>query len=74
MKPINEIEFEMTEAKVAQKQPGLFRLVKKWLTTNNLSFITRKDPTSLPARLRRDARMDELEIEKKKVASAPLIR
>ena len=74
MKPINVIEFEMNEAQVAQKHSGLFSLVKKCFATINQLIESRNDPTHLTARLLRDAGIDELEIERRKVARAPLIR
>ena len=73
MKPINEKEFEMREAQVAQQHLGRFSLLEKCLAAINLSFQSRNDPTRLTARIRRDAGIDELEIERRKLARAPLI-
>ena len=74
MKPINEKEFEMRESQVAQQHLGRFSLLEKCLAAINPSFEARNDPSRLTARQRRDAGIDELEIGRKKVARAPLIR
>ena len=66
MKPINEIDFERTNARAAKRQVDLFSLIKRYLATINPLFETSDDPTLLPARLRRDAGIDELKIERKR--------
>lgn len=74
LKPINEKEFEMREAQVAQQHLGRIGLLEKCLAAIIPSFQSLNDPTHLTARMRRDAGIDELEIERKKLARAPLIR
>lgn len=74
MKPINENEFEIRKAQVARKHLGLFSVLKNCSVAIYSLFQTGNDPTRLTARLRRDAGIDELEIERKRLVKAPLIR
>ena len=74
MRPIDETEFEIREALVAQKHPGLFARAENYLSALKLLLQPPSDLGHLTARLRRDAGIDELEVERKEVAGAPLIR
>ena len=74
MKPVNEKEFEIGKAQIAKMHSGPTILVKKYLTALKPLFQKRNDPSRLTARLRRDAGIDELDLERKKLARAPLIR
>ena len=74
MKPINENEFEIREPQVAGKTVGLLSALKYFSAAICTLFQTSNDATRVSARLRRDAGIDEREIEKKQLARAPLIR
>ncbi|WP_299668717.1 hypothetical protein [uncultured Ruegeria sp.] len=74
MKPIDKNEFEIHEAKVAPKHFGRFDLKTKLLGILKPSIQTGRDPVHLTRRLLRDAGIDELDIERKKLMRASLIR
>lgn len=74
MKHIDEKEFETREVQVAQNHLGVFARAEKYLTTLAQLIKPDNDLGLLSARLRRDAGIDELEIERKRVIRAPLIR
>ncbi|WP_282152786.1 hypothetical protein [Ruegeria atlantica] len=74
MKPIDKNEFEIHETKAAPKHFGRFDLMGWLLGFLKPSIQTGRDPVHLTHRLLRDAGIDELEIERKKIMSAPLIR
>lgn len=74
MKHIDEKEFEAREVQVEQNHLGLIARAVRYLAA--LTPLTKPDDDLglLSARLRRDAGIDELEIERKRVIRAPLIR
>ncbi|WP_160116407.1 hypothetical protein [Ruegeria sp. AU67] len=74
MKPIDKNEFENFAANVAPKHFGRFDLMGWLLGFLKPSIQTCRDPVHLTNRLLRDAGIDELDIERKKLRSAPLIR
>ena len=77
MKPINENEFEVYETTIIREPVGaatLTKLTKRGLTALSCIFRLGYDRGRLPARLIRDAGMDELEIERSHLAKATLIR
>lgn len=74
MKPITENEFEIREAKAVPMSPSRFSQARNYLTVLKQLFQARYNFDLLPPRLRRDAGIDELEVERRKVARAPLIR
>jgi len=74
MKPINEREFEVCEAPVIREHLRVVARAKKGVAALSGAFRIHDDPDRLPARLRRDAGIDELAIERRRVARAPLIR
>ena len=74
MKPINENEFETCYAPIVGEHIGIGWRAKMGLSALSRVFWLRYDTERLPARLRRDAGMDELDIERKRLAKAPLIR
>jgi hypothetical protein len=74
MKPINENEFEIWNAPIIGEHLGIVLRAKTGLAALGGIFRLRYDMEGLPARLRRDAGMDELDIERKRLARAPLIR
>ncbi len=77
MKPIDEIEFKVHEATIIREQVSVASftiLTKPALAVLSDIFRLRYDMSRLPARLIRDAGMDELEIERSRLAKASLIR
>ena len=74
MKPINAREFEVWKGPVIRKHLGLDIYVMRLLAAARKSFRICIDPDRLPLRLRRDAGMDELDIERKRAAKTLLIR
>ena len=74
MKPINEREFAVYEAPVTGEPLRVLARAWRRLAALGGVFRIRDDPDRLPARLRRDAGLDELEIERRCIARAPLIR
>lgn len=74
MKPINEIEFEVYEKTIIRETDGATTHMKPGLAVLSRIFRLRYDKDRLPARLIRDAGMDELEIERSRLAKATMIR
>jgi hypothetical protein len=74
MKPITNNEFEAREEQAFRVHPDLLAWAGKYLNTLKQLCQPRYDFDLLAPRLRRDAGIDELEIERRKVAKAPLIR
>lgn len=74
MKPIHEREFEIPSMPVVRKELGIHATAKRYLSALKNVFQIRDDPYRLPLRLRRDGGIDELGIERKRIAKAPLIR
>ena len=74
MKPINENEFEVYETTIIREPVGAATHMKTGLAVLSRIFRLRYDKGRLPARLIRDAGMDELEIEQSRLAKATLIR
>jgi len=74
MKPIDEREFAVCEAAFTPEHLRVVARAKKALASLSGVFRTRDDPVRLPARLRRDAGLDELDIERRRFGRAPLIR
>lgn len=74
MKAIKEQEFGSCEVPVRPKTVDLNVLANMSLKALNALFGDRDISERLPLRLRQDAGMDELDIERRRVARAPLIR
>ena len=74
MKPINEKEFTTCKASIIPEPLGVVGRAGTCLAALGRVFRQRYDTDRLPARLRRDAGMDELDIERNRLAKAPLIR
>ncbi len=74
MKPIDESEFEICEAPVVRQQTGINASARRCLATLYSVFQVRDAPERLPLWLRQDAGLDELDIERRRIARAPLIR
>jgi hypothetical protein len=74
MKPINEREFAVYETPVTGEHLRVLARATRGLAALSGVFRIRDDPDRLPARLRRDAGLDELDIERRRIATAPLIR
>jgi hypothetical protein len=74
MTAINEKEFATRKASITPEPLGIVGLAGICLAALDCVFRRRYDIDRLPARLRRDAGMDELEIERNRLAKAPLIR
>ena len=74
MKPINEQEFEICEAPSIRESVGVVARAKTGLAEISRVFRLRYDTDRLTGRLRRDAGMDELDIERNQLAKAPLFR
>jgi hypothetical protein len=74
MKPVNENKFETCNAPIIGEHLGIVWRAKAGLAAFSQLFCQRYDAHRLPARLRRDAGMDELDTERNRLAKAPLIR
>ncbi len=74
MKHVVENEFAFHDMQVAPGQIARPDRMARFLNALKPLFADRNDPTRLAVRLRRDAGFDELDIERKKLMRAPLIR
>ena len=74
MQPIKVQEFEVCETSIIRAHGGVEALAEWTVAAIKRVFRMHNDPDRLPARLRRDAGMDELAIERRRIARAPLIR
>ncbi|MCV2869682.1 hypothetical protein OEW28_13690 [Defluviimonas sp. WL0002] len=74
MKPVNLQELQICDAPFAQQKMGFVERVKASLAVINRTVRPRHGTDRLPARLRRDAGLDELELERTRMAKSPLIR
>ena len=74
MKVINRAEFEVGNAPIFRAHVGVVALTTAGLAKFRGIFRQSYETDRLPARLLRDAGIDELEIERRRLASAPLIR
>ena len=74
MKPINEREFEVIKVPEVSEFQDMKAGVKQALVTLKGFLQVRDTKERLPVRLRRDAGMDELDVECTRIAKAPLIR
>jgi hypothetical protein len=74
MKLIDEGEFQICDAPGIRENARVNALAKRVLAAFGFVFRIREDADRLSGRLRRDAGMDELVLERKRIAKAPLIR
>jgi hypothetical protein len=74
MRPIIEREFQTCEAPVIRNHLRVQNCAKRCFAAIQSIFQIRDALDRLPPRLRRDAGLDELDIERKRIARAPLIR
>lgn len=74
MKPANVGVFEVFEAPDVRADSGIGGRAKKALAAIKSFLAVRNIPDHLPARLRRDAGIDELELECRRIVRAPIIR
>lgn len=74
MKTINERGFEICQAPTIWHHLRITYHAERYLAAIKGDFQNRDAPDRLPPRLRRDARVDELDIERRRIAKAPLIR
>ena len=74
MKHADEREFDAMAAPAAVRNARLFAMVGKFVEGAKRRFAPSFDPSQLNARLRRDAGIDEIEVERRKAVLAPLIR
>jgi len=74
MKVIDHAEFEIGQASVFRLRVGIFAHAKAGLARFFGPFRHGHETDRLPARLLRDAGIDALEIERRRVANAPMIR
>ena len=74
MKVINHTEFEVGEAPILRARAGVVAFAKAGIAKLSGLFRKSYQIDRLPARLLRDAGIDDLEIERRRLANAPLIR
>ena len=74
MKVINHVEFEVDKAAVIKAYIGVVAHTKLGLAKFRGIFRQSGEIDRLPARLLRDAAIDELQIERRRLANAPMIR
>ncbi len=74
MKPIDKQEFEPLETPPARREFTPFALAYRFQRALKWAFDPCFDLNGLNGRLRRDAGIDELELERIRLAKAPLIR
>lgn len=71
MQPVNEKESAIHQAGTG---PVFLSVISRFSVALFRLFRTDHDAENLPDRLRRDAGLDDLERERKRIARAPLIR
>ncbi len=74
MKPINESKFEVFEARDVREFLGISVRVKEDMAALKCFFYAGKARDNVPVRLQRDAGIDEMDMELRRIAKAPLIR
>ncbi|HUV64239.1 MAG TPA: hypothetical protein VMW24_10095 [Sedimentisphaerales bacterium] len=74
MKTLSKYEFETLETPLAGTSIKNIGQVQRCIKTITGMFRSRFDLNYLNSHLRRDTRIDELELERKRIVNAPLIR
>ncbi|MDU8913430.1 hypothetical protein [Aestuariicoccus sp. MJ-SS9] len=74
MMPMNERASEVFDAPEKREIPGIKAHARTALATLKSALRVRDTPEQLPVRLQRDAGLDELDMECRRIARRPLIR
>lgn len=74
MQPIDQQDFEVCGAPTIREHGGINDIVKRCLAALHIVIRSFDTPDQPSARLCRDAGLNELDIERERIAKSPLIR